>query len=355
MLAYDFGPEHPLEPLRLERAVALIQAAAPGTDLIDPGLASLEDLERVHRHDYLLAVQALSSGELLPTGMKQSYGFWGLDNPPFPDMHPAALAYCGASVWAAQAVRDGAPLAFALAGGLHHAMPAKASGFCIYNDVALACAILRERFERVAYVDIDLHHGDGVQAIFEADPAVLTASIHQDGRTIYPGTGFVDEVGSAGTSVNVPIPPAATGDVWLEAFDRGIMAALARFRPEAIVLQMGTDAHFSDPLGHLEVAAQEWLLAVRGIRDMNLPTVACGGGGYSLSAVPRMWMAAVLELCHMPIPETLPEVDGFSIGSTRTFDVELPSPRGRRRAEVQATLERIEHEVLPRLGDLSGA
>ncbi|HRI45387.1 MAG TPA: hypothetical protein PLV39_14610, partial [Fimbriimonadaceae bacterium] len=228
-------------------------------------------------------------------------------------------------------------LATTLAGGLHHARRALASGFCLANDCAIALSILRERFDRVAYIDIDLHHGDGVQWIFWDDPAVLTCSIHETGRTLYPGSGFVEEVGPAGTSVNVPLAPFTTGDVWLDAFRGGILPAIEAFRPQAIVLQMGADPHYDDPLGHLRVTVAEWLEAVRLVRDLGLPLVACGGGGYAMHAVVRSWAAAILTLYAEPVPEEL------------TLDDELPGPRDSGREEAEAVLASLRVGVLASL------
>ena len=184
ILGYDLGPNHPLRPERLRRTIELL--GRYGVEPIDPGQCIVEDLLRVHDEEYVEDVR---------TGGTAEFGFGRGDNPAFPGMWEASLAYVSATVKAAEAVRDGAPLAFAIGGGLHHAQRRKASGFCIFDDPAIACHILLERFERVAYVDIDVHHGDGVQWIFYEEPRVLTCSIHEEGRTLFPGTGFVEETG----------------------------------------------------------------------------------------------------------------------------------------------------------------
>ncbi len=335
MLSYDFGPQHPLRPERLRRAIKLLEFY--GVEPLDPGLATEQDLLRVHSREYIRAVQSISEGA-------SAEGFWGFgsgDNPPFEGMYEASLAYTGGSVRAAEAVRDGAQLAFSLSGGLHHARRDQASGFCIFNDPAVACAILRDRFERVAYVDIDVHHGDGVQWIFYDDPTVLTCSIHQDGRTIYPGTGFVDESSVDFTAVNVPMVPGTTGDVWIDAFNQTIIPAIKAFNPGAIVLQMGTDAHFLDRLGNLRLVAQEWLEAVMAIKNLGLPIVALGGGGYTITTVPRMWAAACLTLGGIPFEDDLPADLIQELETDLFFDPELPGPReqGREHADkVRAAL-----------------
>jgi acetoin utilization protein AcuC len=336
MLAYSFGPSHPFKPERLSHSVETLQSIVQ-LDTIDPGPGLEEDLHRVHDSEYLGVLRAASEGRVVSDLF--SYGLGPGDNPPFQGMWEATLAFTAGTVAAARAVRDGASLATTLAGGLHHARRAQASGFCLANDCAIALAILRERFDRVAYVDIDLHHGDGVQWIFWDDPAVLTCSIHETGRTLYPGTGFVDEVGPSGTCVNAPLAPYTTGDVWLDAFRRGIVPAIEAFGPQAVVLQMGADPHYDDPLGHLRVTIAEWLEAVRLVRDIGLPLVACGGGGYAMHAVVRSWSAAILTLYDLPVPDEL------------IRDAELPGPRNTGREEAEAALAALEAGVLARLRD----
>lgn len=319
MLDYNFGPNHPLTPERLRRTIPVCEAL--GFECVDPGSATRQEAEAVHDKEYVEAVQRISEGERIDGYL----GFGGTDTPPFPGIYEASLAYSGGSVQAAKDVRDGSTLGLTLAGGLHHARRKEASGFCVFNDPAMAIAILLERFERVAYVDIDLHHGDGVQWIFYDDPRVLTCSIHETGRTLYPGTGFVSETGNSFTAWNVPLSPNTTGDVWLSAFRGGIMPALRAFSPQAIVLQMGADPHFLDPLGHLRCMAQDWLEAIRDVRDLHLPLVAKGGGGYNLTSAPRMWVAAALCLTNQEVPERVPV--GFERWGMETFfDMANPYP-----------------------------
>jgi acetoin utilization protein AcuC len=309
ILGYNFGPQHPLKPERLRRTIELL--GRYGVEPIDPGPGRVEDLLRVHDEEYVEIVRSIDPVNP-PEDRDQAAreglsGFGRGDNPPFHGMFEASLAYVSATVKAAEAVRDGARLAYGIGGGLHHAHRDRASGFCIFDDPAIACHILRERFDRVAYVDIDVHHGDGVQWMFYNDPSVLTCSIHEEGRTLFPGTGFAEETGEDFSSLNVPVMAYTTGDVWLNAFERGILPALEKFQPQAIVLQLGTDTHGLDPLGHVRSTAQHWLMAVRRIKELGLPTVAVGGGGYNLTTVPRMWSAACLQLGGVPFEDRVPE------------------------------------------------
>lgn len=332
-MSYDFGPSHPLKPERLRRTMALLGALGQ-VEPIDPGLGDVADVLRVHDADYVDAVRKLSGMEegawTADDVMEWSFpfGFGSMDNPPFPGIYEAALAYVAGSAEAARAVNRGAKLAYSVGGGLHHARRREASGFCTFDDCAIACHILLEKFDRVAYVDIDVHHGDGVQWIFYDEPRVLTCSIHEDPRSLYPGTGFVTETSVDYTAVNVPVIAKTTGDVWLWAFENGIMPVLEKYGPQAIVLQMGADSHFLDPLAHIQSTAQKWLAAVTRIRDFGVPVVALGGGGYNMNTVPRMWTAGYLTLNHESFPAEVPEPFASEWGTPTFMDALEPGPSG---------------------------
>jgi acetoin utilization protein AcuC len=232
-------------------------------------------------------------------------------------MHQAALEVCGASVAAADAVWSGTvDHAFSPAGGLHHAMPDRASGFCIYDDPAFAIDhLLSAGASRVAYVDIDTHHGDGVQSIFYDDPRVLTISLHESGQFLFPGTGFCDEIGTGdgrGTSLNVPLSPATHGEVYLDVFDAVVPPALSAFDPQVLVTQLGCDTHVTDPLAHLALTLDDYhVLASRLHRlahtHANGKWVATGGGGYQIATVvPRAWTVYFAEMVGEPVPHEVP-------------------------------------------------
>lgn len=343
MLAYDFGPRHPLQPERVRRFLRLLGSYVPDLQCINPGPGEVSDVLRVHAPEYVDFVARLPDGG--DAEERFTYGF-GSDTPPFPGIHQAALDYTAGAAAAARAVCAGAPLAFSMAGGLHHARRAQASGFCTYDDCAVACSVLRDRFDRVAYIDIDLHHGDGVQWIFYDEPTVMTYSVHETGRSLYPGTGFVDETGAGFTKVNVPLQAGTTGEEWLEAVTRTLGPAVERFRPQALVFQMGCDPHLTDPLGHLEVSVQHWLGAVKLVRDLGLPTVALGGGGYDQKNVPRMWTGAVLTLLGWDDAEFGDMPEGFEnpFGTRSLLDPEDLVRRGgpSAKATVEAVLANVE-------------
>jgi acetoin utilization protein AcuC len=230
----------------------------------------------------------------------RGFGLNTPDNPVFPGMHEAAALVTGGSVRAAEAVWSGEALrAVNIAGGLHHAMRGYASGFCVYNDPAIAIARLLELgAERIAYVDVDVHHGDGVQAAFWDDPRVLTVSLHESPLSLFPGTGFPGEVGgpgAEGTAVNVPLPPG-TGDAgWLRAFHAIVPGVVRAFAPQLLVTQCGCDSHLRDPLANLTLSVdgqRASYLALRALADelCGGRWIAVGGGGYGLvEVVPRAW------------------------------------------------------------------
>ncbi|AGL20228.1 acetoin utilization protein AcuC [Actinoplanes sp. N902-109] len=298
LLCYDMG-DHPLNPVRVELTIALARQLGvldrPGVRMIKPTPADDAALTRVHRPDYLDAVRHAP--------LDPFFRGWGLntpDNPVFDDMHEASAWICGASIAAAEAVWSGATTrAVNVAGGLHHAMAARASGFCVYNDPAVAIArLLDQGAERIAYVDIDVHHGDGVQAAFYHDPRVLTVSLHESPLTLFPGTGYPDETGGSGaegSAVNIALPPR-TGDAgWLRAFHAVVPSVVRAFRPQILVTQCGADSHRLDPLADLRLSVDGQRAAYIALRALAEELcdgrwVALGGGGYALvEVVPRAW------------------------------------------------------------------
>jgi len=312
LTGYDFGPGHPLAPVRVELTMALARElgvlARPSVSVRGAVPAEMDELELVHDAAYIDAVrQAGHDG--LGNGR---YGLGTPDNPVFDGMHEASARVAGATLAAARAVwRGEAPHAANIAGGLHHAMRGYASGFCVYNDPAIAIsALLAEGAQRVAYVDVDVHHGDGVQAAFYHDPRVLTISLHEHPATLFPGTGLASEIGSGdgrGYAVNVALP-AGTGDAgWLRAFDAVVPPLLRSFRPEVLVSQHGCDSHRLDPLAHLELSIDAQRRAALMIHDLAHETAGgkwllTGGGGYELvQVVPRSWTHLLAVAAGSPV------------------------------------------------------
>ncbi len=307
LTGYDFGPGHPLAPVRVELTMALAREFglldAPGVSMITPAAASPELLELVHDGAYLEAVRRAGDRAAHGEPLDPRSVFFGLgtaDDPVFPHMHEASSLVVGATLAAAQSVwASTAEHGISVAGGLHHAMRRSASGFCIYNDPAIAIAwLLGQGAERIAYVDLDVHHGDGVQAAFYSDPRVLTISLHEDPATLFPGTGRPSETGAGageGYAVNVALP-AGTGDAqWLRAFDAVVPPLLRTFQPQLLVSQHGCDSHRLDPLANLMVTVDGQRRAQSMVHELAHETaggrwLCTGGGGYALAAVvPRSW------------------------------------------------------------------
>ena len=258
LAAYDFGEGHPLAPVRVQLAMRLVRdlGLLDGENVTEVAPIAIDDdvLLTVHDAEFIDAVRRASQD---PGITDVHRGLGTMDVPTFAGMHEASRAVCGATLAAAQEVHAGRALhAVNLAGGLHHAMPGAASGFCVYNDVAVAIQwLLDQGVDRVCYVDVDVHHGDGVQAAFWNDPRVMTISLHESGRSLFPGTGFPMEVGgpgAEGTSVNVALPPGTTDDAWLRAFQGVVPPLVETFRPDVLVTQQGCDSHRDDPLAHLD-------------------------------------------------------------------------------------------------------
>ncbi len=322
---YHFGPGHPLAPVRLELTMRLAHEFGlwnqPGVTVAAPALATDADLGLVHDPRYITAVEAVSrwAEDLGARGLEPAqfryariFGLATGDNPVFPGMHEASAVVTGATLAAAHAAWSGAAQHGAsIAGGMHHAMAARASRYGVYNDPAIAIAwLLGQGAERVAYVDIDAHHGDGVQAAFYADPRVLTISLHQHPATMFPFTGLPAETGgpgAEGSAVNVALP-AGTGDAgWLRAFHAIVPPLLRQFRPQVLVSQHGADTHRLDPLANLELSIDAQRAAHAAIHALAHDLAGgrwllTGGGGYNLvHVVPRTWTHLLAEAAGQPI------------------------------------------------------
>ena len=309
---YDFGPGHPLTPRRFGPGIDLLRAvgAEPG---LAPEPASDAELEAVHAPEYVGAVRAFGEDP----GRPPAFGIAPFgDVPAFAGMHEASAAVAGGSLRAIEAILRGDVVhAFHPGGGLHHAMPARASGFCVYNDVALAVAAARRAGLRVLYVDLDVHHGDGVEAIHADDPGVLTVSFHESGRYLFPGSGEASggRGPAAGTVVNVPLEPFTGERAWLAAVEGLVPDLAAAFRPDIVVSQHGADSHAWDPLAHLRVTTTAMGAAARLVdevahRHAGGRWLATGGGGYDVyRVVPRAWALTWLAGAHREQPAAIPD------------------------------------------------
>ncbi len=363
---YDHGPGHPLRPDRVLLTWELIGAAGldalPQVDELGCEPASDEELGLVHTREFIDATKAAGRGE---DGPWSRFGYGPGDNPIFDDMHEAGALVAGASVRAAEAVERGDALhAFNAAGGLHHAMPGRASGFCVYDDPAVAIAwLLRAGVDRVAYVDVDVHHGDGVQAIFWDEPRVLTTSIHQYvPGWFFPGTGALSErggPGAEGSAINVPLPPETGDDAWLETFRAVIPPAVRRFDPQVLVTQLGCDTHVTDPLAQLRLTTRAYRACAKELHALAHEAaagrwIATGGGGYQWArVVPRAWTLYFAEMADAldDLPDELPpafvaEAERRARGSVpTTFSEPDPGP-GTGDDEARTVAEEVRRMVL---------
>jgi acetoin utilization protein AcuC len=326
LAGYNFGPGHPMAPVRLKLTMELAQAFGlgrqDGVSIEVPAAATDAELALIHDPAYIAMVRLAGTPALLSLGSPAAqdmterallmHGLGTEDDPVFPGMHEASAMVAGATLAAARAVwTSAAQHGVSIAGGLHHAMASNASGFCVYNDPAIAIAwLLGQGAERIAYVDVDAHHGDGVQAAFWDDPRVLTIGLHEHPDTLFPGTGRATEIGgpqAKGASVNVALP-AGTGDAgWLRAFHAVVPPLLREFGPQVLVSQHGCDSHRSDPLANLELTIDAQRAAHAAIHALAHEVAGgrwllTGGGGYEhVHVVPRSWTHLLFEAAGRPI------------------------------------------------------
>ncbi|EGK11799.1 DNA helicase RecG [Desmospora sp. 8437] len=370
LLKYRFGDGHPFDNRRLEPTLDLIRTLGPLEDhhLHPPRPATEEELTRVHDRDYITLVQE-ADRENIPRERLEEYGLGTEDNPVFPGIHQTSALVTGGTLEAAEIVMSGqARHALNLSGGLHHALRGKAAGFCIYNDAAVAIAQIREKYQaRVLYIDTDAHHGDGVQWAFYDDPEVLTLSIHETGRYLFPGTGNIYERGhdaGLGACINVPLDAFTEDESWLDAFQRVVPRIARAFKPDVILSQNGCDAHRHDPLTHLSATMEIYRIIPRVVHQLAHELcdgrwIAVGGGGYDIwRVVPRAWTYLWAEMSGHPLDEMeIPRtwLAKWQPNSPQTLPDTLHDPEGLfepipRREEITQKNERTVNQVLRMAG-----
>lgn len=342
---YNFGPTHPMHPLRLEFTASLCREFGlfddPRAQVHSADVAGDDVLASVHTADYIEAVKAASE---MPTdeGEKARLRRFGLgtdDVPFFPGMHDAAARIVSGTVDAAAAIASGAvDRAVNFCGGMHHAAPSAASGFCVYNDAAAGIRRLQESgYTRIVYIDIDAHHGDGTETVFWDDPGVLTISLHESGRMLFPGTGFAGDFGGGGAegqAVNVALPPRTSDAGWLRALDACAAPLVRAFDPQIIVSQHGCDGHFRDPLTHLQLSVDAGRQAAIIIEELARRYaggrwLAVGGGGYELvDVVPRAWTHLLAISLGRPIDTATPTPESWRDMISARVGRDAPSTMG---------------------------
>jgi len=363
-LDYDYGPAHPLRTIRLKLTYELIRAYGlldlPSVEFIHTLKADEEDLALFHSREYLDILKEANDGYL--QGDAYSYGLGPGDNPIFPGLYNWSLLTTGATLQAVDFVVSGeGEMAFNIAGGLHHAMRSRASGFCYVNDPVIGILKLVNRGKRVAYIDIDAHHGDGVQKAFYQTDQVLTISLHESGYSLFPGSGFEYEIGEGegeGYSVNLPFLPYTDDEVYLWAFEEIVPPLIRAFQPDVVVTQLGVDTFYNDPLTNLHLSIFGFEKVVRRIKDLAPRWVALGGGGYDVSNVARAWTLAWAVMNGIELSDKLPESYLEKAAKVGVHEKELRGrpefSSSRQSEEIRMEVERIvnylKKTVFPKIG-----
>jgi acetoin utilization protein AcuC len=333
-LSYDFAGTHPLQPIRLKLTydAMKVKSVLDHYSVLEPRKASRDELETVHTADYIDAV--LEGDKGIPNF---TYGLGTSDNPLFPQMYRSSLIYSGASISAAEHISRGT-MAVNISGGLHHAHRSQAAGFCIFNDVALAIKALLQKYDKIAYIDIDAHHGDGVQELFYDTNRVLTISLHESGQFLFPGTGFPDEMGRGegkGYSVNIPFYPYTADDVYIESFKEVVPPLVKAYHPQVIVAQLGVDTNVEDPLADFRLSIKGYLQVVELIKGLHDTHLILGGGGYNLQVVPKAWSMAMTVLVDQTVD--IPFEQSYTTSQTG-------------RDYVQVMIKEIKSKIFPHFG-----
>ena len=359
LLKFDFGPMHPFKIYRLGLAYELMEAYGltelESVYILTPREATLEEAKTFHSDGYLEVLRLADSGMWIPNLF--SHGLGPGDNPVFPGVYEWGMRVAGASIECAEELLAGrASAAFNISGGLHHAMPSRAYGFCHINDPVLAINKLLAAGKRVAYVDIDAHHGDGVQYAFYKTDQVLTISVHQSGHTIFPGTGFPGEIGQGagkGYAVNVPLLPRARDDAFSRVRNEVIAPLLAAYDPDVIVTQLGADALLGDRIANLGMSLREFERFAKFYRSLEKPWLALGGGGYDVGNVARAWTLVFGVMNGIELPDEIPaswltHATSYGIMETSLRGPEATEPSSSQvLADLDQTIKTLKQTVFP--------
>jgi acetoin utilization protein AcuC len=348
---FDYGPSHPFKIFRLKLTYELIKAygllSLPNTQYVNAKMAGDKDLLLFHDSEYIEILKAANVGIEIPSAYY--YGLGPGDNPVFVGLYDWSKLVTGATLKAASMVNDGeADIAFNISGGLHHALASRASGFCYINDIVITILSLLKKDKRIAYIDIDAHHGDGVQEAFYTTDKVLTISIHETGNMLFPGTGFEDETGNGdgeGYSVNIPMPPFSDDELFLYAFNEVVPPIIKKFNPDIVVTQLGVDSFYSDPLTHLNYTNNGYCEVLKKIKEISPKWIALGGGGYDIANVAKAWTLAWAIMNDVEISDDIPDEflkeyiqEGFQ---SRKMKDEVYIETGMRKEQMREEVERV--------------
>lgn len=332
MASHVLRPDHPLKAIRLRYTYDLLNSYhafdnKSYSELVKPRSSSYQEICTVHESEYVDAVISFGKGETVIDPARFNFSRTG-DNPFYRGMYEAASLSTGASLVAAEMVATGnVHGAFNISGGLHHAAVRHASGFCVFNDPAIAIRYLANLGMKIAYIDIDAHHGDGVQDVFYDTDQVLTISIHESGKYLFPGTGSTEELGvgrGKGYSVNLPLYPYTGDDLYMRIFRETVPQLIAAFNPDILVTQLGIDTYFNDPLTHIMLSSNGFTQAVQEFARMGLPWLALGGGGYDIGAVARCWAIAYGVMINEDWPDLMSTDSVANLGYENLNDTAVP-------------------------------
>jgi len=361
---HSYGPYHPLKVQRLQLTMDLISAYGllenSDPPWIEPPSAEEQDLLLVHSSEYLQILKKANEGRPPPEAWK--YGLGSGDNPVFPGLYDWSLLVTGATVECVRQIREeNRKIAFNIGGGLHHAMESRAAGFCYLNDPAVAIAKMVQDGLRVLYLDVDVHHGDGVEAAFYDSDQVLTISLHQHGHTLFPGTGFPDEMGKGkgrGYAVNVPFAPGTDDDLYLSVFMEVVPPLVHAYKPDILVTQLGVDFLTTDPLATMNLTMNGFAKLIEEMKSWDLKWVALGGGGYNVMNVARAWTHAWAIMTGIKLPDNLPEPfvqkHQAELGQNRTLSDTTqkahPVVAARAEALAKSVVWQIKETIFPIIG-----
>ncbi len=362
---YEYGEEHPLQPERARETIELCQKLGlmdkPWINIFEPQPAARQKLALFHDWDYLAALEEANNGVFKEKMIE--FGLGTMDCPVFPGVYDYSVLVTGGTLLAGKLVEEGRyDLAFNIAGGFHHAQRANAEGFCYINDIVIAIRDLLRRGHRIAYVDIDAHHGDGVQSAFYEDDRVLTISLHESGKTLFPWSGFETEIGlgaGRGYNINIPLPPQTDDEAFLLAFDEIVPAALRAFEPDIVYALLGADSLLADPLSHLNLTNNGYAEAVKTVEAISPRCVALGGGGYHMQSVTRAWALAWAVMNGIePQDDYVGAIGGMMLGTEyveggglRDRHVYTTGPiKEEIKKEIQRVTDYIKETVFPLIG-----
>lgn len=358
---YSYPPEHPFNTVRATRVREIIYSmgmlSGSGKSEVAPKPAERIVLKKFHTARYLHALKTAAAGHWDVEALQMGIG--SQDCPIFKGLYEYSVLAAGGTLTAAKMILSGqADIAFNPSGGYHHAGPEHAAGFCYINDVALACIVLAEQEKRVLYLDVDVHHGDGVAQAFYDRSDVLTISLHQNPKTLFPGTGFENEIGTGqgkGYCVNVPLPVGTYDQAYLKAFETIVLPLTAAYNPDVIVFELGVDALAGDPLANLRLTNNVYAEIVDHLMKFNKPIVATGGGGYNIENTVRAWALAWSIFCGADRGEDMSHAMGGVFLESTEWQAGLrdralavtDSQREMVMPAIESTIEAIKANIFP--------